>query len=211
MKKTIALYLEIVLVLGLPLLLMGSNPLMLAARPILMALGGIYCVLVLRYYRATYKQVGLTLTRLSPALRDLALPSLITIFTIVFLLMAVSSDTRLWLIGTDPLILSSVVMRIIFYMFGSVPVQEVLFRSYFTYRLEQVFKNKIWIIGLSTLVFTLAHVPFKSPIMLLVALMLGYFYIINYLKYKNLLAIIISHSFVGVVLILVRNFYLPYT
>lgn len=211
MKKTIALYLEIFVVLGLPLFLMGSNHLILAARPILLAVAGIYCELILRYYHATYKQVGLTLHNFGSALTTLILPSLVTILVIMLLLMTVRSDTRLWLIGTDPLILPSVVMRIIFYIFGSVPVQELLFRSYFTYRLEQVFDSKAWIIGLSIFVFTLAHVPFKSPVMLLVALMLGYFYIINYLKYKNLLAIIISHAFVGTVLILVRNFYLPYS
>lgn len=211
MYKTITLYLEIILVLGLPLILMGSNPFMLAARPVLMAIGGIYCVLVLRLSHATYKQVGLTLKNLLPSLYDLIIPSLITIATIVFLLVVVGADARLWLIGTDPLILPSVIMRIIFYIFGSVPVQELLFRSYFTYRLEQVFESKTWIMGLSIFVFTLAHLPFKSPVMLIVALMLGYFYILNYLKYKNLLAIIISHAFVGAVLILVRNFYLPYT
>lgn len=211
MKKTITLYLEILVVLGLPLILMGSNPFILAARPILLAFAGIYCALVLRFYHASYKQVGLTLHNFATSLSALILPSLITILAIMLLLMTVRSDTRLWLIGTDPLILPSVVMRIIFYIFGSVPVQELLFRSYFTYRLEQVFDNRLWIAGLSVFVFTLAHVPFKSPIMLLGALMLGIFYIINYLKYKNLLAVIISHSFVGVVLILVRNFYLPYT
>lgn len=176
-----------------------------------MAIGGIYCVLVLRLSRATYKQVGLTLRNLWPSLYNLIIPSLITIATIILLLVIVSGGTRLWLIGTDPLILPSVVMRIIFYVCGSVPVQELLFRSYFTYRLEQVFESQTWIIALSIFVFTLAHVPFKSPVMLIVALMLGYFYIINYLKYKNLLAVIISHAFVGSVLILVRNFYLPYT
>lgn len=210
MSKAVALYLEIIVVLGTPLFLMGASPFILAARPILLAIAGIYCVVILRYYRVTYKQAGLTTANLVPALIALLLPSLMTIAMITMLLMTVKQDTRLWLIGTDPLILSSISMRIMFYIFGSVPAQELLFRSYFTYRLEQVFENKMWISGLSIFVFMLAHVPFKSPIMLLVALMLGYVYIVNYLKYKNILAIIISHAFVGAVLILVRNFYLPY-
>ena len=54
------------------------------------------------------------------------------------------------------------------------------------------------------------YVPFHSPIMLLVALTMGITYIFNYQEYRNLLAITISHAVVGAVLIMVRNFYLPY-
>lgn len=211
MKKTLLLYLEILVVLGLPLVLMGTSPLALSARPILLAFGGIYCAMVLKYSGANFRDVGLTKNNFLPALKELLVPSLVTILSTIFLLGIVKSDTRLWLIGTDPLTLSSLTMRIIFYVFGSAPVQELMFRGYFTYRLMQVFRSKIWIITISTLVFIISHLPFKSPIMLFVALLMGISFILNYLKYKNLGALTLSHAIVGAVLIIVRNYYLPYS
>lgn len=211
MKKTITLYLEIIFVLGLPLILMDGNPFFLAIRPILLAIGGIYCGLILWKSGAKLSDIGITKHNFWPSLRGLVNPSIFIVAITIALLIAVPSSLRLWLIGQDPLSLPSLWMRIIFYMFASAPVQELIFRGYFTYRLERVFSMKRIMSILSVVVFTFSHVPFKSPIMLGVALMLGIVYISNYFKYKNLATVTISHALVGAVLILVRNFYLPYT
>lgn len=61
------------------------------------------------------------------------------------------------------------------------------------------------------LIFVIAHVPFLSPMMILVAMWMGYLYVNNYLKYFNILPIMLSHAVVGSLLILLRNFYLPYS
>ena len=210
MTKSLVLLIEIVIALGLPIYLMGSNEFILAARPLLLGIGGIYAGLLLWRNHATHRDIGLTRSRLVPALRSLVIPSLVTIATVLFILTLVPSSTRLWMIGTDPLTVPQLSTRLIFYIFGSSPVQELIFRGYLTYRLEQVITSKFWIVLISTLIFIIAHVPFKSPILLLVAALLGIYYILNYLKYKNLFAVTASHAFVGSILILVRNFYLPY-
>lgn len=210
MTKSVGLFIEIVVALGLPIYLMGANEFILAARPILLGIGGIYAGLLLSRSHATHRDIGLTRDRLLPALRSLIVPSLVTVATVLFIMSLTPPATRLWMIGSDPLSVPELSNRLIFYIFGSSPVQELIFRGYLTYRLEQVFSRKIWIVFISTLIFILAHVPFKSPILLLVAAMLGVYYILNYLKYKNLFAVAISHGFVGSILIIVRNFYLPY-
>lgn len=210
MTKLLLLSLEILTVLGLPIYLMGSNQFILAARPIVLLIGGVYAGLLLWRNRATHRDIGLTRSKLLPSLRSLVIPSLVTVATIIFILSISPTPTRLWLIGTDPLTVPQLTTRLIFYMFGSSPVQELIFRGYLTYRLQQVFPRKFWIVLVSTLIFIAAHIPFKSPIMLIVAAMLGVYYILNYLRYKNLFAVTISHAFVGSILILVRNFYLPY-
>lgn len=210
MSKIFWLFAEVIIALGLPIYLMGSNQFILAARPILLGIGGIYVGLLLWHARATHRDIGITRSKFLPSLRSLTIPSLVTIATVIFLLSIVPSSTRLWLIGTDPLTVPSLGTRLIFYIFGSAPVQELIFRGYLTYRLEQVFRDKRWLILLSTIIFVTAHLPFRSPIMLLVAALLGIYYILNYLKYKNLFALTISHAFVGGILILIRNFYLPY-
>lgn len=210
MTKALALFLEILLALGLPIYLMGSNQFFLAARPLVLGIGGVYVGFVLWRTRATHRDIGLTRSKLLPALRSLVLPSLVSIATIIFILGVSPAEVRLWLIGTDPLTVTHLSTRLIFYIFGSSPVQELIFRGYLTYRLKQVLKSRFWIVVISTFVFIASHIPFKSPIMLVVAALLGVYYILNYLKYKNLFAVTISHAFVGSILILVRNFYLPY-
>lgn len=211
MPKTILLYLEIFIILGFPLFLMGSNPLILAARPILLALAGIYCAIVLRLYGAKLRDVGVTRKNFWPAWQYLITPSLIIIATVLLITSFSSPSLRAWMIGSDPLSVSSLYLRLAFYIFGSAPVQELIFRGYLTYRLEKVFSSQKIVLIMSVLVFTLAHVPFKSPIMLVVALLMGIFYALNFRKYRNLGAISLSHGLVGAVLIIIRNFYLPYS
>lgn len=210
MRTVTWLYLEVILVLGTPLFLMGSNPLILAARPLLMVIGGIYCTLMLRRSGVTFQSLGLSKVNFGRSLLSLIKPSLITLAVSLLILIILPTSTRLWFIGVDPLSVPSLEVRLIFYVFGSAPIQEFMFRGYFTHRLEKVYENKWWIVILSTLVFTLSHLPFKSPIMIIVALLMGVFYIFNYLKYRNLYPLTISHALIGATLILVRNFYLPY-
>jgi hypothetical protein len=210
MFKVIGLYLEVLFILGIPLVLMGENSSVLASRPFILLFGGIYCTLVLYHYKAHPSHIGLTRRNFRRALGYLITPSLSIIALTLAILCSVSDSTRAWLIGTDPLTTTSLWTRIALYMLASAPIQEFIFRGYFTYRMERILKNNYWTITLSVLVFTIAHVPFHSPIMLLVALTMGITYIFNYQEYRNLPAITISHAVVGAVLIMVRNFYLPY-
>lgn len=211
MFKVISLYLEILVILGIPLILMGSNSTVLASRPFIMLFGGMYCALVLHHYKAHPSHIGLTWYNFRLALLKLVTPSLFIVALGITILYFASDASRTWLIGTDPLTTTTLSSRIFLYMFASAPIQELIFRGYFTYRMERILKNSYWITTLSVLVFTIAHVPFHSPIMLVVSLAMGIIYIFNYQKYRNLGAITISHSVVGAILILVRNFYLPYT
>jgi membrane protease YdiL (CAAX protease family) len=64
---------------------------------------------------------------------------------------------------------------------------------------------------ISVLAFTLAHLPFHSLIMLVVTFVMGISYLKNYLKYQNIYTVMLAHAFTGALLILIRNFYLPYS
>jgi len=211
MSKPIVLYLEIFFLTVLPLYFMTTKTSVLAARPLLMAVGGLYCALRLLRGHARLTDLGLTLKNFAPATRALILPSLSLIIFVYLLIFFSPASIKLWLIGTDPLSISSFSARLAFYVFGSAPVQELIFRGYVTWRLEQVFHNRAWIYFLSVGVFTLLHTPFHSPIMVMVALFLGIVYLHNYLIHRNLLAVSLSHAFIGAVLIFFRNAYLPYT
>ena len=211
MFKVIGLYFEVFIILGIPLVLMGSSTSILADRPFLMLVGGLYCAAVLFHYNAQLADIGLTLRNFKQSLAYLVTPSLGIIALTLVILSFSPPPLRIWLIGTDPLSVTSLGNRILLYIFASAPIQELIFRGYFTYRLERIVKNNYWLLTLSILVFTIAHIPFHSPIMLVISLVMGITYIFNYQKYRNLYAIMISHAMVGAILILIRNFYLPYT
>lgn len=211
MLKVLGLYLEIFVILGIPVVLMGSSSAALAGRQLITVVGGLYCYLILRHYKAKLADIGLTLRNFRQSFMYLITPSLGIIALALTLIVFIPDNYRLWLIGSDPLRYSPMWSRLAIYIFTSAPLQEFIFRGYFTYRLERIVKNDYWLLTLSILVFTIAHIPFRSPMMIVVSLFMGITYIFNYQKYRNLYTIMISHAVVGSILMLVRNFYLPYT
>ena len=96
------------------------------------------------------------------------------------------------------------------YILFSVPIQELIFRGYFTWRLKQVFISPQIIRLFSVVIFTAVHIPFYNPFLLLVSFTMGLLYIYNYQKYQNIFALMISHSLVGVYGIIIRNAWFPY-
>lgn len=209
-KRKALLIIEIAILILLPYYLMTTQVTILAARPLIMGLGGLYCILMLFRNRVPLKTLGLTRQNFFPSLFQLALPSFFVVLAIFFSLQIVNETTRIYLIGSDPLTISNFYARLAFYVFGSAPLQELIFRGYLTWRLEKAELTTIWIWILSVGIFALLHAPFKSPIMLGVAFALGIIYLANFLRYRNLLTISISHALVGMVLIILRNYYLPY-
>lgn len=210
MLSKIILYLEIIVLLGGPLFLMGADSSILASRPLLMAIGGFYCAFQLSYNKAKFSDIGITTRNLSRANLDLVWSSIALLIVTTIIIVMVSHPVRIFLIGHDPLTNINLYERIFLYVFASAPIQELIFRGYLTFRLQRVLKNDYWIRVTSVVVFTLAHLPFRSPIMLFVSLFLGIMFTQNYLKYKNLFAVSISHGLVGGMLMILRNYYLPY-
>ncbi len=210
MLSKIVLYLEIIVLLGGPLFLMGADSSILASRPLLMAIGGFYCAFRLTRAKARLSDIGLTLHNLRRANLDLVWSSIALLVVSSIIIIMVSPPVRLFLIGQDPLTNIALYERIFLYIFASAPIQELIFRGYLTFRLQQVIKSDKWVRIISVAVFTLAHLPFRSPIMLFVSLFLGIMFTQNYLKYKNLFSVSISHGLVGGMLMILRNYYLPY-
>ncbi|EKD80330.1 MAG: hypothetical protein ACD_40C00135G0007, partial [uncultured bacterium] len=86
MSKPIVLYLEIFFLTVLPLYFMTTKTSVLAARPLFMAVGGLYCALRLLRGHAQLTDLGLTLKNFAPATRALILPSLSLIIFVYLLI-----------------------------------------------------------------------------------------------------------------------------
>lgn len=100
--------------------------------------------------------------------------------------------------------------RLILYTFVSVPIQEFIFRSYLTWRMDQLGYSPNLSIAIALLLFVAGHVPFRSPIMLGVVIVMGYVYSRLYVHHRNIFPILLSHALIGSLLILARNYFLPY-
>jgi membrane protease YdiL (CAAX protease family) len=115
-----------------------------------------------------------------------------------------------FLVGYDSLPPVPFATRIVSYMLLSAPVQELIFRGYITWRIKEVYVKREQIEMLSVALFTLAHLPFHSPLILVITFFMGLIYIKNYEKYQNIYTVIISHALVGAALLIIRNAWFPF-
>ena len=197
MRKESLFYLELVTFLVIPVILFALYPELFALRQAITVLGTLYCLTRLYSSRNPIKALGFQKANFWPALHSLITPSLFMVVT-AFLIFAFTPSEFLRLIaGSDPLRSRTLLERLLVYFFISTPLQELIFRGYLTWRLEQVFSSTHSIQTISIIIFTLAHIPFFSPLILLLTFIMGYVYIRNYLRYRNLYALILSHSVVG--------------
>lgn len=190
---------------------MAIFPAVMSVRAYIMGAGGLYMFYVFRKNNITFSKLGFTHKEMSTSLKELILPSLLMILTSLIIFALIPNNLIPALIGYDPQSISSLTLRILLYCLWSVPFQELLFRGYLYLFVSSVYKSPKSIAIVMWLVFVLAHIPFFSPMMMIIAMWMGYVYIKNYLKHHNLLPIMISHALVGGVLLIVRDFYLPYS
>lgn len=71
--------------------------------------------------------------------------------------------------------------------------EEFIFRGYLLTRMMQVFKNPIWAVIVSSLLFSALHYKYGSLHELLFAFLIGLIFSIYYIKYRNIKAIMLTH------------------
>lgn len=210
MSKYTIFYLEVVSLLVLPVILSAWYPQVFAARYTLTVIGAIYCAWRLIHSSATLTDLGIHRSGFKKSLKELLLPSLFLIIVtfLIFYLLPLPLLTAI--VGSDPLPVTSILQRAMVYFFISTPLQELIFRGYLTWRLNEVFDSARVVKFISVGLFTFAHLPFMSPLILVITLIMGTIYIKTYLKYTNIFALILSHSVVGTCLIIIRNAWFPF-
>lgn len=209
MSPTILFFIEVIVLYFVPVFGMGYNPTLLSYRPYLFLLGGIYVLWRGISHKVNLSDWGITTKGWHYGWTHL-ISITILLPIIAFTILSVSSpDLRVWLIGFDMLSVS-VPMRLVLYAFVSVPIQEFIFRSYLTWRMDKLgFSSKLNI-TVSSFLFIAGHLPFRSPIMLGVVIITGYVYSRLYVHHRNIFPILLSHAVVGSLLILTRNYFIPY-
>lgn len=190
------LVLELVLLMALPLFVIRFFPLLIHLRHIVLTIGLIYAYLLFRTNYVGLDKMGFTLQNTKKATRALALP---TIFSMVFIYFVARLAPTLMVIPTIinemphiPLYLS-----LFGYVLMSVPLQEIIFRAFYLPRLELVTQNRFFLITYSATLFSLIHLPLGNEILVVGSAILGIFWADNFLKYRNLPAIMLSHALTG--------------
>lgn len=197
---------EFVILLVLPLMLFRYYPAVMSARHAVLFSGLAYVYLVYRAAKFTRLELGLTLTNTLPALYALIAPSALVLLVSTLLL---TSDRSL--IAIYPFVRDinyyGFVPSVLAYAFFSVPLQELIFRGFYLSRLERLSTNRFFLLTYSAFVFMLIHVLFDSFLLFLITGVMGVVWADNFLRYRSLPAIIISHATLGGFLIYFINLY----
>jgi len=84
------------------------------------------------------------------------------------------------------------------YVLVSVIPQEFIYRTFFTKRYQKLINNEFFFILLNAALFSLAHIWFRSWVVLGFTFVGGILFIKTYLKTKSVWLVIIEHSIYGV-------------
>ncbi|MBW6432031.1 CPBP family intramembrane metalloprotease [Patescibacteria group bacterium] len=86
---------------------------------------------------------------------------------------------------------------LIFYIFISVPIQEFIFRSLMFYEISIFTKNRVAIIGFSTLIYSFSHIMYHSLQVMVITSIVGVIWGLIYLRWPNYWGVTLSHILVG--------------
>ena len=88
------------------------------------------------------------------------------------------------------------VILIVYSLFSVYP-QELVYRTLYFQRYEQLFKNKKLFIFINAVVFSLAHTMFRNPLVHIITFLGGILFALTYNKTKSTLLVSIEHAIYG--------------
>jgi membrane protease YdiL (CAAX protease family) len=88
------------------------------------------------------------------------------------------------------------VLLFIYTLFSVYP-QELIYRTFYFQRYQDLFKNEKFFIFLNAVVFSLAHLFFKRPLVLFITFLGGLLFALTFQKTKSTLLVSIEHAIYG--------------
>ncbi len=122
---------------------------------------------------------------------------------IKFIVIALITTLYVWI--TDVSALFSVVINkpihwlvfVFIYTVFSVYPQELIYRTFFFKRYQNLFKSDLLFIFINAILFALAHLFFRSALVLVLTCVGGFLFAFTYNKTKSLLLVSIEHALYG--------------
>jgi len=86
---------------------------------------------------------------------------------------------------------------LLIYCFFSVYPQELIFRTFFFKRYQELFKNESLLIFVNAIVFSLSHLFFRSTLVLVLTFVGGFLFAYTYKKTQSTILVSIEHAIYG--------------
>ncbi len=203
-KNKIFLIIETAYLFIFPLVLLRFYPSLIHYRIYVLMGSLIYIFTVVYFQKITAKLFGVNSNSFFQAIKMLLTPSIISIILIyTFFQLA-----RRWLV--IPMLVEeirspSILISVLTYIFISAPLQEFVLRGYLVSRLEIVSHNKTFIKLYCAIIFMALHTPFHNWFLPLGSFILGLLWTGNFLKYRNVYALMLSHALIGAMYIILMG------
>lgn len=197
------LFIETFLLIVLPTLLIEIFPWIFVYRSLIMFCSLIYVVFVIKLLNINRIDTGLTNNNLKKALYATGLSTFLML-VLMFIAKYITPKSLVVEAFSDLFSANIPAPKLLFaflYNVLSVPVQEYIFRGYFISRSEYVSTNKVFLVIWSAFVFSFVHLQFDNAFLLIGTLLMGILYAMNFLKYRNLYVLILSHAILGTVFV----------
>lgn len=195
-KNKLFLIVEASCLILIPLILAYFYPQIMLYRTIIMAISLIYIFVVTSRLNISIKSMGLV-NNYFP-LKEIVVPSVM--FSLIFYLV----NRNLLHIVVFPEVLNEfanipLLSGIAVYVLIVVPLQDFIFFGFYIARLEFVSRNPVFLTLYSSVIFMLIHSPYRTvhPLLLIGTFALGLWLSNNFLKYRNLYALMLSHALLG--------------
>lgn len=194
-RSKIFLLFETISLILLPVVILTFKPEILHYRTQLFIAGFIYILYLFIVEKLTFSQFGITTNNFIESVKAI-LPITIIIFAVLITSIFFKYDSRFLFIDTlaqeaiNGLDFRSIINTVLI----SSALQEIIFRGFYITRLELVSQNKFFLVLLSSLVFAIIHTPFKNDVFTAGTFFIGILYSLNFIKYRNIFGIIISHA-----------------
>ena len=152
-----------------------------------------YCLIVLvRHKRMSADMFGMAAHWKSIIVRFLLMGALIFLCIRFFFERSLVAD-----FSANQKLISMIIM----YPLMSALPQEVIFRAFFFYRYEEIFRNNLVMLIANIMLFAFAHVYFGNWVVIAFTLIGGLFFSLTYLKTRSLLVVTIEHTMYGLLIL----------
>lgn len=122
---------------------------------------------------------------------------------IKLLTIAIITSVFVWLTDSENLFIVVLnkpklwILILLFYSLFSVYPQELIYRTFFFQRYKNLFKNEFLFILINAALFSLAHLFFKSSLVLILTFIGGILFAYTYKKTESTLLVSIEHAIYG--------------
>ncbi|MEK7592001.1 MAG: lysostaphin resistance A-like protein [Patescibacteria group bacterium] len=202
----IFLVIETTYLIFIPLLLILFIPKIMLFRTFIMLASLGYIALVMNKLNISIEAIGLRKKLFRECLVSLIPPVLLFFISILAIYLTFPTFTVFREILNETSFIP-LPFGIAYYVLLSVPLQEIIFFGFYITRLTHVTKNKIFLTLYSSSIFMLIHTPYMHgriyvPIG---TFLLGLLLSSNFLKFRNIYALIAAHWCIGSLIIILET------